>query len=84
MLEIKKFGDYLVEKMLFVFNYSEFDYDIDVGFERINLEYENEVEVFMDMDFLEFLNISEVEIERFINFLEEVFYLMEIVFYIMI
>lgn len=52
--------------------------------ERVNFDYENEVEVFMDMDFLEFLIISEGEIEKFINFLEEVFYVMEIVFYIMI
>uniref|UniRef100_A0A2K5YTM2 Vir like m6A methyltransferase associated n=1 Tax=Mandrillus leucophaeus TaxID=9568 RepID=A0A2K5YTM2_MANLE len=75
--EIKKLGDHLAEKTSSVPNHSEPDHDTDAGLERTNPEYENEVEASMDMDLLESSNISEVEIERLINLLEEVFHLME-------
>ncbi|XP_023557147.1 protein virilizer homolog [Octodon degus] len=75
--EIKRLGDHLAEKTSSVPNHSEPDQDSDAGLERTNPEYENEVEASMDMDLLESSNISEGEIERLINLLEEVFHLME-------
>uniref|UniRef100_H0X9D3 Vir like m6A methyltransferase associated n=1 Tax=Otolemur garnettii TaxID=30611 RepID=H0X9D3_OTOGA len=75
--EIKRLGDHLAEKTSSVPNHSEPDHDPDAGLERTNPEYENEVEASMDMDLLESSNISEGEIEKLINLLEEVFHLME-------
>ena len=75
--EIKRLGDHLAEKTTSVPNHSEPDHDTDAGLERTNPEYENEVEASMDMDLLESSNISEGEIEKLINLLEEVFHLME-------
>uniref|UniRef100_H0VED6 Vir like m6A methyltransferase associated n=1 Tax=Cavia porcellus TaxID=10141 RepID=H0VED6_CAVPO len=75
--EIKRLGDHLAEKTSSVPNHGEPDQDPDAGLERTNPEYENEVEASMDMDLLESSNISEGEIERLINLLEEVFHLME-------
>lgn len=75
--EIKRLGDHLAEKTSSVSNHSEPDHDTDTGLERTNPEYENEVEASMDMDLLESSNISEGEIEKLINLLEEVFHLME-------
>ncbi|XP_002710739.1 protein virilizer homolog isoform X1 [Oryctolagus cuniculus] len=75
--EIKRLGDHLAEKTSSVPNHSEPDHDTDAGLERTNPEYENEAEASMDIDLLESSNISEGEIEKLINLLEEVFHLME-------
>ncbi|XP_064123974.1 protein virilizer homolog isoform X4 [Loxodonta africana] len=75
--EIKRLGDHLAEKTSSVPNHGEPDHDTDTGLERTNPEYENEVEASMDIDLLESSNISEGEIEKLINLLEEVFHLME-------
>lgn len=75
--EIKRLGDHIAEKTSSVPNPSEPDHDTDAVLERANPDYENEVEASMDMDLLESSNISEGEIEKLINLLEEVFHLME-------
>lgn len=75
--EIKRLGDHIAEKTSAVPNHSEPDQDTDAVLERANPDYENEVEASMDMDLLESSIISEGEIEKLTNLLEEVFHVME-------
>uniref|UniRef100_A0A6I8PEB6 Vir like m6A methyltransferase associated n=1 Tax=Ornithorhynchus anatinus TaxID=9258 RepID=A0A6I8PEB6_ORNAN len=76
--EIKRLGDQLAEKTSPIPNHNESEQDTDSGLERPNPEYENEVEASMDMDhLLESSNISEGEIEKLINLLDEIYHLME-------
>lgn len=76
--DIKKLVDQLAESTPPLPNHTESEQDTDLGLERTNQEYENDVEAPMDMDhLLESSNISEGEVEKLISLLEEIFHLME-------
>uniref|UniRef100_A0A7M4E1V2 Vir like m6A methyltransferase associated n=1 Tax=Crocodylus porosus TaxID=8502 RepID=A0A7M4E1V2_CROPO len=76
--DIKKLVDQLAESTPPLPNHTESEQDTDLGLERTNPEYENDVEAPMDMDhLLESSNISEGEVEKLISLLEEIFHLME-------
>ncbi|XP_074125419.1 protein virilizer homolog isoform X7 [Sminthopsis crassicaudata] len=75
--EIKRLGDQLAERSS-IPNHSESEQDTDPGLERTNPEYENEVETSLDIvHLLESSLITEGEIEKLINLLDEIFHLME-------
>ncbi|XP_044524366.1 protein virilizer homolog [Gracilinanus agilis] len=75
--EIKRLGDQLAERSS-IPNHSESEQDTDPGLERTNPEYENEVEASLDIvHLLESSLITEGEIEKLINLLDEIFHLME-------
>uniref|UniRef100_A0A674HY88 Vir like m6A methyltransferase associated n=1 Tax=Terrapene triunguis TaxID=2587831 RepID=A0A674HY88_9SAUR len=76
--DIKKLGDQLAENTPPLPNHTESEQEPDLGLERTNPEYENDVEAPMDMDhLLESSNISEGEVEKLISLLDEIFHLME-------
>uniref|UniRef100_A0A8C0IWG4 Vir like m6A methyltransferase associated n=1 Tax=Chelonoidis abingdonii TaxID=106734 RepID=A0A8C0IWG4_CHEAB len=76
--DIKKLGDQLAENTPPLPNHMESEQEPDLGLERTNPEYENDVEAPMDMDhLLESSNISEGEVEKLISLLDEIFHLME-------
>ncbi|XP_067392778.1 protein virilizer homolog isoform X3 [Emydura macquarii macquarii] len=76
--DIKKLGDQLAESTPPLPNQMESEQEPDLGLERTNQEYENDVEVPMDMDhLLESSNISEGEVEKLISLLDEIFHLLE-------
>ncbi|XP_056679290.1 protein virilizer homolog isoform X2 [Monodelphis domestica] len=75
--EIKRLGDQLAERSS-IPNHSESEQDTDPGLERTNPDYENEVEASLDIvHLLESSLITEGEIEKLINLLDEIFHLME-------
>ncbi|XP_068942727.1 protein virilizer homolog isoform X4 [Petaurus breviceps papuanus] len=75
--EIKRLGDQLAERSS-IPNHSESEQDTDPGLERTNPEYENEMEASLDIvHLLESSLITEGEIEKLINLLDEIFHLME-------
>uniref|UniRef100_A0A8C4XXP3 Vir like m6A methyltransferase associated n=1 Tax=Gopherus evgoodei TaxID=1825980 RepID=A0A8C4XXP3_9SAUR len=76
--DIKKLGDQLAENTPPLPNHMESEQEPDLGLERTNPEYENDVEAPMDMDhLLESSSISEGEVEKLISLLDELFHLME-------
>ncbi|XP_042319086.1 protein virilizer homolog isoform X2 [Sceloporus undulatus] len=76
--EVKKFADQLAESSPPLSNHSEPEQDSDAGLERASQEYENDVEAPMDMDnLLESSSMSEGEVEKLINLLDEILHLME-------
>ncbi|XP_061459059.1 protein virilizer homolog isoform X3 [Rhineura floridana] len=76
--EVKKFADQLAENSPSLPNHAEPEQDADTGLERGSQEYENDVEAPMDMDnLLESSSMSEGEVEKLINLLDEILHLME-------
>uniref|UniRef100_A0A8C6X929 Vir like m6A methyltransferase associated n=1 Tax=Naja naja TaxID=35670 RepID=A0A8C6X929_NAJNA len=76
--EVKKIGDQLAENSPPLPNHSESEQDPDAGAERGNQEYDNDVDAPMDMDnILESSTMSEGEIEKLINILDEILHSME-------
>lgn len=77
--EIKKIADHLAENPPPLSNHSETDQDTETGLERGSQDYENDVDPPMDMDnLLESSTMSEGEIEKLVNLLDEILHLMEI------
>nr|XP_034982331.1 protein virilizer homolog isoform X3 [Zootoca vivipara] len=76
--EVKKFADHLAEYPPSLPNHTEPEQDTDTGLERGSQEYENDVDTPMDMDnLLESSSMSEGEVEKLINLLDEILHLME-------
>uniref|UniRef100_A0A803T336 Vir like m6A methyltransferase associated n=1 Tax=Anolis carolinensis TaxID=28377 RepID=A0A803T336_ANOCA len=76
--EVKKVGDQLADSSSPLPNHSEPEQDTDAGLERGSQEYENDVEAPMDMDnLLESSSMSEGDVEKLVNFLDEILHLME-------